>query len=408
MSAMQMRALGEVASFVRGITFKPTDVVTHGEPGSITCFRTKNVQEEIDLSDLWAVPESFAKRSDQRLAEGDILVSTANSWNLVGKCSWVPKLEWEATLGGFISAIRSDRSKVDPRYLYRWFSAPQVQAQVRSCARQTTNIANLSIDRCLALQLPVPFLPEQRRIAAILDQADALRRLRRESLAELGKIPPAALYHAFPNAPAAPLVNARKKVPEAPNGARWVKLTNVARLATGHTPDRKIAKYWDGDIPWLSLTDIRALDGLVATETSQHVTQAGIDNSSSVLLPAGTVCLARTASVGFATIMGQEMATSQDFVNWVCGPELDPVYLLYALLASRSELRSLAPGSTHKTIYFPTVKSFQVLLPSIDVQRQCAESIRQYWEAKKKMEADLAVRDSLFACLQHRAFRGEL
>lgn len=81
--------LGEVASFIRGITFKPEDVVPVGSSGSVACMRTKNVQSDLDLSDVWGIPEGLVKRSDQYLTAGDLLVSSANSWNLVGKCSWV-------------------------------------------------------------------------------------------------------------------------------------------------------------------------------------------------------------------------------------------------------------------------------------------------------------------------------
>lgn len=178
----QSVSLGEVAEIVRGVTFKPGDVGLPTEQGNIACFRTKNVQAEIDLSDVWGIPRRFVKRSDQIVRAGDILVSTANSWNLVGKCSWVPKLSWDATIGGFISILRANPSVVEPRFLYHWFSVPSTQADVRKCARQTTNIANLSVEQCLALNMPLPPLDEQRRIAAILDQADALRRKRRESL----------------------------------------------------------------------------------------------------------------------------------------------------------------------------------------------------------------------------------
>jgi type I restriction enzyme, S subunit len=130
-----------------------------------------------------------------------------------------------------------------------------------------------------------------------------------------------------------------------PPGLAWELLTDVARLATGHTPDRERAEYWNGDIPWVSLTDIRDLDTTVSSRTMQKVTALGIDNSSSVLLPAGTVCFSRTASVGFVTVMGGEMATSQDFVNWICGPRLNPTYLMWALIDSRPRLRALSSGS---------------------------------------------------------------
>ncbi len=88
--------LGDVAEFVRGINFKPEDVVPVGTPGSVACMRTKNVQAELDVSDTWAVAESFVKREAQILRDGDVLVSSANSWNLVGKCCWIPALPWQS------------------------------------------------------------------------------------------------------------------------------------------------------------------------------------------------------------------------------------------------------------------------------------------------------------------------
>jgi type I restriction enzyme S subunit len=121
--------------------------------------RTKNVQSDLDLSDVWGIPESFVKRDDQYLQTGDVLVSSANSWNLVGKCCWVPDLPWRATFGGFISVLRGDREKINPRYLYHWFSSPRIQTTVRSFGQQTTNISNLNVERCLRLALPLPPSP---------------------------------------------------------------------------------------------------------------------------------------------------------------------------------------------------------------------------------------------------------
>ncbi len=77
-----------------------------------------------------------------------------------------------------------------------------------------------------------------------------------------------------------------------------------------------------------------------------------------------TVCLSRTASVGFGTILGAApMATSQDFANWVCWEELDPEFLKHALIRSRAEPRELATGATHKTIYMPPLELFHICAP---------------------------------------------
>ena len=161
---------------------------------------------------------------------------------------------------------------------------------------------------------------------------------------------------------------------ETPEGWSWRLLSDLARLETGHTPSRRKPEYWNGDIPWIGIRDATGNHGRTLLDTEQHVTQAGIDNSSARLLPANTVCLSRTASVGYVVVMGRPMATSQDFVNWVCDPEkLDYRYLKYVLLAERASYSRFSHGTTHQTIYFPEVKAFHLLAPEIDMQSAIAD-----------------------------------
>lgn len=157
--------------------------------------------------------------------------------------------------------------------------------------------------------------------------------------------------------------------------ADWdlVTLTKVAKLESGHTPSRDKAEYWGGDIPWLSLADTDALDALEVHETSECVTAKGIKNSSARILPVDTVVFSRTATVGKATRMGREMATSQDFANWVCGSALHPAYLVQVFRHMGREWDRLQEGSTHQTIYMPVFKKLQILLPSMSEQQKIAE-----------------------------------
>lgn len=164
-------------------------------------------------------------------------------------------------------------------------------------------------------------------------------------------------------------ISVSPKLSSAPDGWRWVRLNEVARLESGHTPSRLRPDWWGGDVSWLSLTEIRAFDGKWVSSTEIKTNDAGIANSAARILPAGTVCLSRTASVGFVAIMGIPMATSQDFANWVCGDNLDPEFLMYCLIRSRDYLRELSSGATHKTIYMPTLEAFQICLPTLTVQK---------------------------------------
>jgi type I restriction enzyme S subunit len=160
-----------------------------------------------------------------------------------------------------------------------------------------------------------------------------------------------------------------------PPGWNWTKLTDVARLESGHTPSRRHPEYWGGDIPWIGIKDAVENHGRTIEDTLQQVTELGLANSAARLLPADTVCLSRTASIGYVTVMGRPMATSQDFVNWVCGPEIVPGFLKAVLIAERESLWRFAHGTTHQTIYFPEVKAFHVCLPPLREQQAIAEML---------------------------------
>lgn len=71
--------------------------------------------------------------------------------------------------------------------------------------------------------------------------------------------------------------------------------------------------------------------------------------------------------------MGTEMATSQDFATWTCGPRLEPRYLLHALRGMAPDLRRIATGSTHKTIYMPDIEQLRIPLPPVDEQCRIAD-----------------------------------
>jgi type I restriction enzyme S subunit len=155
----------------------------------------------------------------------------------------------------------------------------------------------------------------------------------------------------------------------------WVALLDLAELGTGHTPSRHHPEYWDGDIPWIGIRDAGAHHGGSIQDTAQHVSELGLKHSAARLLPRDTICLSRTASVGYVVRMGRDMATSQDFVTWTCGAKLLPSYLMWALLAEGDDIRRFGEGSTHTTIYFPEVKAFHIALPPLAEQRRIADKL---------------------------------
>lgn len=300
---------------------------------------------------------------------------------------------------------------LDAKFLVFLLQVPTWIGTLRNRARAATKSRErLKPDDVMSSFIPLPPLETQRRIAAILtEQMEAVKKARKaaeEGLEAARKLPEACLRSAFPTVPIT--VNTAP----APKGWRWTLLTDFARLESGHTPSRRREEWWGGDIPWISLSDIRALDGKTAIQTREYTNPEGIANSSARVLPAGTVVLSRTASVGFVTVMGRPMATSQDFVNWVCGPELEPWYLAYALMASREYIRSLGSGAVHQTVYVPVVQRFRLLHPDLEMQRRIIATLNDQLAHTKHLvcglEAQLEAIRALPAAILRRAFSGEL
>jgi type I restriction enzyme S subunit len=115
------------------------------------------------------VPAKHVKRDDQNVRTGDILISTANSYELVGKVAQVAGLLTPATLGAFISLIRP-KDGIHPKFLYHQLAWGKTQTRIREMSSNTTNISNVSTKKLATLELVVPDLDEQTLIVAELEK----------------------------------------------------------------------------------------------------------------------------------------------------------------------------------------------------------------------------------------------
>ena len=185
----------------------------------------------------------------------------------------------------------------------------------------------------------------------------------------------------------------RPEIPSPP-GWLWVPLVQVARIESGHTPSRSRADWWGGDVPWMGLVDARLHNDGRIFNTIQHTNEAGLANSAARLLPEGTVCFSRTASVGYVVIMGRPMATSQDFVNWVPTEALAPEWLQLVMMAERPAIPRFSKGAVHQTIYYPAWLAMHVALPPLAEQHRIVAEIDALMALCDRMEAGLAAADA--------------
>lgn len=165
--------LGQVVEIVRGITFPASEKSRTPEPGRVACLRTANVQDEIEWDDLLFIRESFVSRADQYVRPHDIVMSMANSRELVGKVAIIgAELAQKTSFGGFLGVLRP--VFIEPRFIMALLRTPNARSALIDSSSQTTNIANVSLAKLRPLPFAIPPLAEQHRIVAKVDELMAL------------------------------------------------------------------------------------------------------------------------------------------------------------------------------------------------------------------------------------------
>jgi type I restriction enzyme S subunit len=264
-----------------------------------------------------------------------------------------------------------------------------------------STIENFSAGKYQNLSCPNPSLAEQSSIADYLDREtariDALITKKQRMIAVVGERV-GSLIH--------------ERVGSIPTSRR---LRQLASLGTGHTPDRRNSEYWENcSIAWVTAEDLSSRDNPFEAlmDTRQKVSALGVANSAAVVHPAGTVMLCRTASIGLICRVGMPMATTQAFVTWSPGPELDSEFLMYALHSLRQEWTRLAFGSTHDTIYMPDLESVKIPYVPIRAQREIAReleaSTKQLLMAKQQLDRQCELLRERRQALITAAVTGEL
>ena len=401
MSRWPASALRDIADIQLGKMLSPA--AKHGVR-PLPYLRNANVQwNGFDLTDVAEMDFTQVEETKFLLRKGDVLVVEGGE---PGRAAvWDGSIE-RICYQKAVHRIRGHDNELDPHFLVFRMWAGATRGEFTSGATKTT-IAHLPLVRLERLTVPLPPLAEQRRIAARLRgqlaEVEALAAAAAAQEAGLAILRSRAYEGAFPVTPLSVAAES-----SAPDGWTWQSLGSLGRLESGHTPSRSRPDWWGGDIPWIALPDIRALDGQYVFETLERTNPEGIAHSAARVLPAGTVVLSRTASVGFVTIMGRPMATSQDFVNWVCGLDLDPEFLMHLFIRSRERFRSLSAGAVHKTVYFPTAMALRVCVPPVDDQRRIAARLREQLaeidRAKAALEAQRAAIAALPAALLREVF----
>lgn len=285
---------------------------------------------------------------------------------------------------------------------------------------EATGVPSISRDWLYKVPLDSADFGAQRRIAEILSTLDEAIEQTEALIAKHQQIKAGLMHDLFTRGvtPDGHLRPAREQAPglykESPLG--WIPqewqcelLDDLAVRGSGHTPNKNFPEYWDGGIKWISLADSYRLDRLYITDTEYEISQLGIQNSSAVVHPPGTVVLSRDAGVGKSAITTEPMAVSQHFMCWRCDGRLNKHFLYYWLQFKKRTFENIAMGSTILTIGLPYFKKLNIAAPKgAEEQKMIGDSLLSADEKIFSLEAGLEKKKQQKHGLMHDLLSGRV
>ena len=145
----------------------------------------------------------------------------------------------------------------------------------------------------------------------------------------------------------------------------------------GGTPSTKSEEYYrDGQIKWVTPTDITRKSGLILLDTEKKITEEGLHNSSAKMVPPYTILMTSRASVGFFGLCEYEVCTNQGFISCIPHEESIRFYLLYNLMNRVDEIRAKASGSTFLEISKKSFRGLKIIVPEAHILTQFNNIVR--------------------------------
>ena len=391
---MNLAAVGDISEQIRGVTYAKSDASAVPRSGYSPMLRANNIGEHgLLLEDLIFVPNTKISPK-QRIIPNDIVVAASSgSISVVGKTAQA-RIGFDGGFGAFCKVLRPGPD-VDPHYFGHYFKTSSYRRVVSQLA-SGANINNLKNEHLDNLLIPFPPLAEQKRIAGILDAADALRGKRREALAQLDTLLQSTFLDMFGD----PVTN--------PMGWMVTCVGDVAKMGTGSTPSRNHKNYFGGSIPWVKSTEV---DWGTVAATSECLSSDGVRAARLKLYPKGSIVLAlygQGKTRGKCAVLGIDATINQACCALVSRDPRSAPYLFHFLKYSYHRLRAESRGGNQENLNMRIVRSFPVPVPPVDVQQPYATIAESVEKQKTRHRAHLAELDTLFASLQSRAFRGDL
>lgn len=386
-----MARLGDYVKQIRGVSYQPADLHSSLDDNSVTLLRANNIQDGKLLFDDVVYVDKSRVKAEQLLCKGDILICTSSgSKGLVGKAAFVEQ-DFPATFGAFCKVVRP--IKGNARYIGFFFDSPIYRKKIAE-ASAGVNINNIRGEHIDELEIRVVSNDDQEKAVAALGIIAALIDKRKKQLQKLDDLVKSRFVEMFGD----PIRNTKN----------WqtIQLSDSCqRIFGGGTPSKSHLEFFQGTIPWVSPKDMK---GDIIIDSIDHITNEAINNSSTSLVPAGSVLMVIRSGILKhdlpVAINSVPVTMNQDMKAFVPGDRITASYLLHYFKAIEADVLSGVRGVTADNIDFKVFQKRKIILPPLDLQNQFEEFCKHIDKSKRIIQQGLDKLDLLKQSLMQKYF----
>jgi len=338
--------------------------------------------------------EFYEKNKGKVLREGDTLFLNAahNASHVCSKNYYVPKILEGVIPTGEWLVVRSNDERVDKQYINYYLTSPTGLFYIKNLVKGI-HLYPKDVSR---LEVPLPSPETQKKIAEILDKADALRQQDKKIIEKYDQLTQSVFLDMFGD----PVSNLK--------GWNTKLFGELGKLMSGGTPSRSNPDFFNGTIPWVTTF---ALGGKIIDENDavEFITKEAVERSATKLIPKGSIMIGTRVGIGKASILGCDMCSNQDIVSVVNLDQLiDKSFLIEIFSYFEKFFENQKRGATIQGITSQTIKQLKIIIPPIDLQNRFAEIVKKIEKQKQLAQKSLEKSEQLFQSLLQRAFKGEL
>lgn len=371
----------------------------------------------LDLSSAVCVSKKiFDLHVGVQLRAGDLLVGMSGSLENISRVRTndLPAL-LNQRVGRFVMI---DPTLLKYEYLVFIIQSRFYESQLRKEAIGAAQL-NISSSQVEAIFLPLPPLPEQRRIAEILDTLDEAIRQTEALLAKLQQMKQGLLHDLLtrgigadgalrPPHEEAPALYKDSPLGKIPKDWKKTPIAELADIFSGGTPSRNVPVFWNGGIPWVTPSELTNLQSKYITKTKEHISHAGMAGSSAILLPSNTLLVTTRATIGLVALSGMPITTNQGFKSIRFRFLALPDFYFYLFPLLISEMKRKASGTTFLEISAKEFGQIKLSVPPLSEQKRIVEILDAQDEAIQTQRLELAKLQMLKAGLMEDLLTGRV